>query len=132
MFTTKSRYALRFMLYLASHPSFVSLSEVAQAEHISKKYLEQIVRLLIKAHLVESHRGKDGGYTLTKPANSIAIGEILRACEGSLEKASCEGCTKADVCSHDQTCASLPFWQELDHVTSDFVDSKMLADLMKA
>ena len=66
--TSRGRYALRVMLDLAQHPDegFVSLKTVAERQDISMKYLEMIVSALKKAELVESSRGRDGGYRLAR------------------------------------------------------------------
>ena len=68
LISTKGRYALRVMIDLAEHRSgeFISLKEIAQRQEISEKYLESIIRTLVKAKVVESLRGKGGGYRLTK------------------------------------------------------------------
>ena len=64
LISTKGRYALRVMIDLAEHRSgeFISLKEIAQRQEISEKYLESIIRTLVKAKVVESLRGKGGGY----------------------------------------------------------------------
>jgi len=66
--TTKGRYALRVMTDLAAHAdeSYVSLSAISQRQELSVKYLEMIVARLKKAGLVESSRGKEGGYRLCR------------------------------------------------------------------
>ena len=77
--TSKGRYALRVMMDLAQHPEdgFVSLKTVAERQGISMKYLEMIVGHLKKAELVESTRGKEGGYRLCRDAAAYSVGEIL-------------------------------------------------------
>ena len=72
--TTRGRYALRVMLDLARHPEdgFISLKTVAERQDISMKYLEMIVGNLKKSELLESSRGKDGGYRLIRRAETAA------------------------------------------------------------
>ena len=69
LISTKGRYALRVMIDLAEHRTedFISLKGVAQRQEISEKYLESIIRMLVKARVLESLRGKGGGYRLRKP-----------------------------------------------------------------
>ena len=81
--TTKGRYALRVMLDLAQHPDdgFVSLKTAAERQDISLKYLEMIISHLKKANLVESTRGKEGGYRLTRAPEGYSVLEILNSIE---------------------------------------------------
>ena len=80
LISTKGRYALRVMIDLAEHQSeeFISLKEVAQRQEISEKYLESIIRLLVKDRVLESLRGKGGGYRLKKDPDQYTVGSILR------------------------------------------------------
>ena len=84
--TSKGRYALRVMLDLAQHPDegYISLKTVAERQDISMKYLEAIVGALKKAGLVDSSRGKEGGYSLLRPPEEYSVGEILRSTEDKL------------------------------------------------
>ena len=86
MISTKGRYALRVMIDLAQNDgeSFVSLKDVAERQGISMKYLEMIVSLLHKGHMVKSQRGKAGGYKLVKKPAEYTIGSILKLTEGTL------------------------------------------------
>ena len=64
--STKGRYALRVMLDIGRRDGWVSLGDIAQRQNISRKYLEQVMSLLIKAGYVKSQRGKGGGYRLAE------------------------------------------------------------------
>ena len=81
MISTRGRYALRVMLDLAQHEQdgFISLKTVADRQGISMKYLEAIVAGLRHASLVESSRGKEGGYRLSRAPADYTAGEILRS-----------------------------------------------------
>ena len=77
--STKGRYALRMMLEFALHPEeCTKISQVAARQQISVKYLEQIVTILCRAGYVKSMRGPQGGYRLTRSADTYTVGEILR------------------------------------------------------
>ncbi len=130
MFSTKGRYALRTMADLGSHEGWVSLGDVAERQGISRKYLEQIISVLSKAKFVESQRGKNGGYKLARPASEYTLGEILRAVEGNLAPVSCLDCTSGELCPKIETCNTVDIWRDLGKVTSAFLDSKTLADLI--
>lgn len=86
LISTKGRYALRVMIDLAEHRSgeFISLKEIAQRQEISEKYLESIIRMLVKAKAVESLRGKGGGYRLTK--NRAVHGGQHSAADGGIPR----------------------------------------------
>ena len=85
-FSAKSRYALKLIVDLAENKNetVVSLSDVSARQDISKKYLEQIVPMLVKAGIVRANRGANGGYALNKNSDLCTVGEILRAVEGEL------------------------------------------------
>lgn len=130
MFSTKGRYALRAMRDLAQHPGWVSLGDVAERQRISRKYLEQVIALMHRAGYVESLRGKGGGYRLTRRPEEYTLGQILRAAEGSLAPVSCLDCTNDEICPSVDTCPTVAIWRDLGKVTSAFLDSKTLADLI--
>ena len=80
MISTKGRYALRVMIDLAEQNSagYIPLNEIATRQQISEKYLEIILKVLVKNKLLEGQRGrKGGGYRLTRPINEYTAGEIL-------------------------------------------------------
>ena len=130
MISTKGRYALCIMLDLAQHNdgSYVSLKDVSRRQDISMKYLEAIIAKLSKGGLVDSARGKSGGYRLNRKAEEYAVGEILILTETSLAPVACVECEKA--CTKAGGCLSRPMWNELNEVIMDFLNSKTLADLL--
>lgn len=131
--STKGRYALRIMIDLAEHQAegFIPLKELADRQEISEKYLESIVKLLVKAKFLTGLRGKGGGYKLTRAPEQYTVGSILRLTEESLAPVACleEG---ASVCPRACGCRTLPFWRGLDKVITDYLDSSTVADLMCA
>lgn len=132
MFSTKGRYAMRVMADLAVHDGWVSLGDISKRQGISRKYLEQVVSQLTKVGFVESARGKGGGYRLSRPAEDYSLGDILRVAEGgTLAPVACLDCASAELCPRMDDCPTLPIWQELGQVTSAFLDSKSLADIIQ-
>lgn len=129
--TTKGRYALRVMLDLAQHPEdgFVSLKTVAERQGVSMKYLEMIAGGLKKAELVESTRGKEGGYRLARAPEDYSVGEILRSLEDNLAPVACikDGSV---VCEQAAACMTIPMWKELDELTNAYLDGVKLSDLL--
>ena len=132
LISTKGRYALRVMIDLAEHQAdgFIPLKVIAERQEISEKYLESITKLLVKARLLTGLRGKGGGYKLTKAPEQYTVGCILRLTEESLAPVACleQG---ADACPRMAACRTLPLWQGLDKVISDYLDSVTIADLMR-
>lgn len=131
LISTKGRYALRVMIDLAEHQTdeFISLKGIAERQEISEKYLESIIRMLVKAKMLESLRGKGGGYRLKKAPDQYTVGSILRLTEESLAPVACleEG---ADACPKQAECRTLPLWKGLDKVIHDYLENVTVADLM--
>ena len=130
--STKGRYALRVMVRLAQcmPEEYVPLKEIAEAEHISQKYLESIMTVLSKASFVDAVHGKGGGYRLNRPAESYTIGSILKLTEGSLAAVSCTSQGPA-ACSRTECCQTKPMWDKLDKMIDDFFEGITIADLLK-
>ncbi len=132
LISTKGRYALRVMADLAEHPAedYVPLKEIAQRQEISEKYLEAIIKTLVKAKMLRGVRGKGGGYKLTRPPEQYTVGDILRLTEESLAPVACLE-EDASPCGRAAFCPTLPLWQGLDRVINEYLDSIALADLLK-
>lgn len=128
--STKGRYALRVMIDLAVNDKgdYVSLKDIANRQEVSLKYLEQIMAMLNKAGYVKSTRGNNGGYRLAKSPEEYKVGDILRKTEGDLAPIACVG---GEECGKRENCKTFKFWQGLDNVINEYVDSKTLADLIK-
>lgn len=130
--STKGRYALRVMIDLAEHQTegYLPLKEIARRQEISEKYLESILKSLVQNRFLSGLRGKGGGYRLTRSPERYTVGEILRLTEGRLAAVSCleeEGMS----CPRASACRTLPMWQKLDRMISDYFDSITLADLVR-
>ncbi len=131
MVSTKGRYALRVMLDIAenSNGGYLSLRDVAQRQEISMKYLESIVASLCRNQLLESLRGKTGGYRLANPLESYTVGQVLKATEGSMAPVSClTGDTCA--CGRAEHCVTLPVWKGLDAVIDQYLESVSLVSML--
>ena len=131
LISTKGRYALRVMVDMAEHPSdgYLPLKAIAQRQEISEKYLESIIKLLVRAGLLTGLRGKGGGYKLTRAPQDYAVGDILRVTEESLAPVACLE-PGADACSRGAECRTLSLWKGLDKVINDYLDNVTVADLM--
>ena len=131
LISTKGRYALRVMVDLAEHPAdgFIPLKVIAERQDISEKYLESIIKLLVRAKLLTGVRGKGGGYRLTKAPEQYTVGSILRLTEESMAPVSCLE-PGAAACPRAAECRTLSLWIGLDKVIGDYLDNYTLADLM--
>lgn len=129
--STKGRYALRVMLDLAVNNTgeYIPLKEVSERQGITLKYLEQIIILLKKSGYLRSSRGNGGGYQLSKDPKEYTLGDILRTTEGSLAPIACLE-DEVNQCPRKSVCPTLSFWEGLDKVISDYVDSVTLQDLV--
>ena len=129
--STKGRYALRIMIDLAEHRTdgFTPLKVVAERQGISEKYLERIIKLLVKAKLLTGLRGKGGGYKLTKAPEDYTVGSILRLTEESMVPVACLE-SDADACPHAADCRTISLWRGLNKVIADYLDNITIADLM--
>ena len=132
LISTKGRYALRVMIDLAEHQNagYIPLKEVAARQEISEKYLESIIKLLVKANLLNGVRGKGGGYRLTRTPDNYTVGSVLRLTEDSLAPVSCLE-PGAPVCSQSSECRTLSMWRGLDKLINDYLDNITIADLIQ-
>ena len=129
--STKGRYALRVMVYLARHSQeeYVPLKEIAESEGISQKYLEAIMTVLSKADFLDAVHGKGGGYRLNRKPEGYPLGAILNLTEGSLAAVSCTSQGPA-ACARTECCQTKPMWDKLDKMIDDFFEGITLADLL--
>lgn len=131
LISTHGRYALRVLVDMAEHQGdgYVPLRDIAERQEISEKYLESIVKLLVRDGLLQGLRGKGGGYRLVKKPEDMSIYPILSLMEGTLAPVACleEGHIP---CPRMASCRTLPMWQGLDQVIRDYLDRFTLADLM--
>ncbi len=130
--STLSRYGMRAMVRLATLQTggqpVISLREIAKAENISFKYLEAIFSLLKKHKLVLSHKGKNGGYMLNKPAKEITALEIVEALEGTISPVGCLN-NKLDCSFGQKRCKVVNLWADLDETIREKLNSTTVADL---
>ena len=131
MVSTKGRYALIVMMDLASSKGdgYVSLSDVAERQSLSMKYLENVVSILNKGGLLSSLRGKNGGYRLAKAPEDYTINEILNLTEGSLAPVEC--IKNGDLnCDKAASCLTLPLWVGLDRAIEKYLKGITLDDVI--
>ncbi|AXR07282.1 Fe-S cluster assembly transcriptional regulator IscR [Salinimonas sediminis] len=127
--TSKGRYAVTAMLDVALHSTRgpVPLADISERQEISLSYLEQLFSRLRKERLVDSVRGPGGGYLLGREPTQIAIGEVIRAVDESVDATRCQG--QSD-CQGGERCLTHSLWQDLSDRISVFLDGITLGELM--
>jgi len=132
LISTKGRYALRVLVDMAEHASegYIPLKEIAQRQEISEKYLESIVKELVKQGVLAGVRGKGGGYRLCRPPEQINVGDILNYMEGTLAPVACLE-NGARPCARAAECRTLDFWRGLDEAIRSYTAGYSLASLMR-
>lgn len=132
MVSTKGRYALRVMIDLAEHNTrdYIPLADIAKRQEISEKYLESIVGVLSKKGLVESLRGKGGGYRLNRSPEEYTVASILKVTEGSLAPVACLE-NEVNTCPRAAECRTIDMWSKLYKLIDDFFEGVTIADLIR-
>ncbi|MCW8091336.1 Fe-S cluster assembly transcriptional regulator IscR [Alteromonas sp. ASW11-130] len=127
--TSKGRYAVTAMLDVALHSAKgpVPLADISERQEISLSYLEQLFARLRKEKLVASVRGPGGGYRLGRDASEIAVGQVIRAVDESVDATRCQG--MAD-CQGGERCLTHSLWQDLSDRISLFLNGISLGELM--
>lgn len=128
---TRGRYAVMAMADLAKHGGdhSVPLSAIADRQKLSLDYLEQIFLKLRRAGLVESTRGRLGGYKLGRASNQINVAEIMRAVEEETRMTRCMN-EEGLGCLGEQRCLTHALWQALSEQISGFLGSVTLQDVL--
>lgn len=131
MISTKGRYALRFLADVVRNQGDgrVALRDAAQRQEISEKYLEIVVKELVKGGFLQTLRGKGGGYRLSRAPEEIGVKEVLERVEGPLAPVACLEPSRGD-CPRKADCPTLPLWQGLDRVIEEYLAGFTLADLV--
>lgn len=128
--STRGRYGIKAVVDLALEYGNgpVSANTLAQRQGISLPYLEQLIAALKKAQLIESARGVQGGYTLSRKPEQISVGEVLRALEGSTSVAECVG-ADAPGCENAACCSARPLWIKLQNKIDTVLDETTIRDM---
>jgi Rrf2 family protein len=132
--TNKGKYGLKAMAHLAGlEPgALAQAADIAEANCISKKFLDQILTELRRAGLVYSKKGKGGGYALARPASGIRLGSIVRVLDGPLAPIPCASVTAfraCDDCSNLEVCPVRLVMVEARNAIADVLDTRTLAEM---
>ena len=135
MLTKKTKYALKALISLMREQGHgpVLISDLAEKERIPKKFLEQILLHLKNKGILQSKKGKGGGYLLGRPPETITLGEVIRALDGPLAPTPCVSQTayvKCDECEDETTCGIRVVMKQVRDQTAKILDGTTLADLL--
>ncbi len=127
--SAKSRYASRILLDLALHNEGVPhrVNDISERTGITVPFIEQIIKPLKHAGMVMSKRGASGGHQLSRPAETITIGDIVRVMEGSVELSAC--LTDPRLCGRTEVCLTRAAWQRATDAMLRELDTITLAEL---
>ena len=128
--STRGRYGIHAMYNLAEYAGEgpQSIKAIAERQQVPEAYLEQLIAVLRKAELVQSVRGAQGGYMLSRAANEITVGQVLRALEGELALVDC--LTEGDACEKACVCPTRVVWRKLHEGVNQIVDGITLQDML--
>ena len=132
MLSQRARYALKALVHLSRVPEgqTVQIAALAEREQIPRKFLEVILVELKRHGLVESVRGKHGGYRLARPPAMITYGDVVRVTDGPLALVPCVSRTayrRCDDCQDEESCAIRRVMAEVRDETSRVLDATTLA-----
>jgi Rrf2 family cysteine metabolism transcriptional repressor len=135
----KSQYAVRAVFELAKRQGtgLVAAARIGEAEYIPVRFLENILGQLRQAGIVESVRGKEGGYRLSRPPHQVTVGEVVRLIQGPMSTVDCaEAGNGAQAsggrsCPLHQGCVLLPIWGRAQQAMMDVFDGTTFKDLVE-
>lgn len=128
--STRSRYGLKAVVDLAVSygEGPVPLPYLAAQQGISEAYLEQLLRSLRKSGIVETMRGAQGGYALTRPPEDISVQDVLHVLEGSTALTECVGTAPHD-CENACACSARPLFLKLQARINEVLENTSIRDL---
>lgn len=135
MISKKTKYGLKALIYLANNPpdQVVLIADLAQQENIPKKFLEAILLELKNNGLLQSRKGKGGGYSLGRRPQEITLGQVVRILNGPLAPVSCvsqSAYKRCDECKDEKNCGIRLVMKEVRDAMSEILDRTTLTDVI--
>ncbi len=136
MISKKTKYGLKSLLYLARkyNQGPILISDLAKEERIPKKFLELILLALKNNGVLQSRKGKGGGYYLGRPPHEISVGNVVRILDGPLAPVSCVSETayaSCQECLDERTCGIRLVMKDVRDAISSILDGTSLADMLE-
>ncbi len=129
---TRLRYGLRFLINIARYydtDTLISISKISEEEHISNKYLEQIISKFVSAGIIHGTRGKGGGYSLVQDPDKLSLYEISLALGEDFNFLDCV--RQEDACENAIACSTNVFWREYSKMSVDLFRSRTLSEYVR-
>lgn len=137
MLSKKAKYAINALVYLARHSNGtepIQISTIAQSEHIPRKFLEAILLDLKNAGMLNSKKGKAGGYFLQKSMEEINIADVLRLFDGAIALIPCVAhlyYARCEECHDEETCGIRDVFAEVRAESVKMLKNATLAEIVK-
>ena len=130
--STKGEYASRAMLELSLRYDEGSLHvrEIAKAQNIPLRFLQQILLLLKRAGYLRSRKGQKGGYSMAKPPSAISVAEVIRVMDGPLAPIDCVSVMAHETCPMEGTCGLRWLWKDVRDSVAGILEKTTFADLV--
>jgi len=136
MLSMKAKYALKALIHMAqSDAPMLPSKQIAEAENIPQKFLDNILQELRQNGIVDSKRGIFGGYFLARSPRDIFLGDIIRVIDGPLAPIRCASLTayqKCEDCRDEASCRLRHLMLDVRNAMSDILDGRCLADMVAA
>jgi len=130
--SSRGEYALRALICLgAKNNNLINIEEISEKTLVPVNYLEQILLQLKRNGYVQSKRGVNGGYKLSRNPNDIIIGEVIRNLEGPLAPMGCVSITSYESCPLEEGCLLKPLWGLIRDKIAELLDNTTLYDLLE-
>ncbi len=134
MLSMKAKYALKALIYMAQKDNLPMPSkQIAEAENIPQKFLDNILQELRQNGVIHSKRGIFGGYVLSKSPRDIFLGDVIRIIDGPLAPIRCASLTayqKCDDCVDEKACHLRRLMLDVRNAMSAILDGRCLEDLV--
>ena len=132
--SNKAKYGLKALVYLADHPGrAVQSAEIAEMQGLPKKFLDAILHEIKGLGVLTAKKGKGGGYSLTRPPDTISLGSVVRALDGPFAPVPCVSQTayaRCSDCKDEAGCFIRPVMKEVRDAISHVLDNRSLSDMM--
>jgi Rrf2 family protein len=134
MITQKTQYALRAVFELARRygEGPVKIAEISEKQAIPIRFLEVILHRLKGGGFVDSKRGFEGGYYLTRPPEALSVLDVIRRMQEPVGPVHCVSLSSGRSCPLDGDCAFLPLWTQIRDSVSNVFESTTFSELVKA
>lgn len=132
--TSHEEYGFRCLVKIGSSGASLTIPEISEAEGISQAYVAKLLRILRRGGFIRSVRGKVGGYSLSRPASQIVVGEVLAALGGKMfESDFCDSHSgTSHVCAHSTDCSIRTLWKRVQVALDEVLGRTTLQDLLRS